>query len=258
MKNTALITGASGGIGYELAKEHAKTGGNLILIARNLEKLQAIKNELEQEFGISVRVIEKDLSKVNAAKEVFDETEKLGLEIHFLINNAGVGEFGLFESYPLEKDEQMINLNMLELTQFCKLYLPGMIARKSGKILNVASSAAFQPGPTMAVYFASKAYVLHFSEALNNEVAIHGISVTALCPGATASNFSNAANMNESKLMKDKKLPSSQDVAKYGYQSMLKGKAVAIHGWKNYILANTVRFAPRNIVVKLTRMFTDK
>jgi hypothetical protein len=258
MKNTALITGASGGIGFELAKEHAKTGGDLILVARSIEKLQTIKADLEKQYGISVSVIQKDLAEQHAAKEVFAETEKLGLPIDYLINNAGVGEFGFFAEYPLEKDEQMINLNMLQLTQFCKLYLPGMIAREKGKILNVASSAAFQPGPTMAVYFATKAYVLHFSEALNNEVKDKGVSVTALCPGATESNFKDAANMNESKLMKNKKLPSSKAVAKYGYSAMLKGKAVAIHGWMNYILVNSVRFVPRNLVVKLARKMTDK
>ena len=258
MKNTALVTGASGGIGLELAREHAKTGGDLILVARSQDKLETIKSDFEKHYKVAVHLIVKDLAEPNAAKEVFDETEKLGLEIEVLINNAGVGEFGHFTDYPLEKDEQMINLNMLELTQFCKLYLPQMVARKSGKILNVASSAAFQPGPTMAVYFATKAYVLHFSEALNNEVKRKGISVTALCPGATDSGFVAAANMEDSKLMKNKKLPTSSAVARYGYKSMMKGKAVAVHGFMNKIMVNSVRFAPRSWVVKLARMLTDK
>ena len=258
MNNTAIVTGASGGIGMELAREHAKKGGDLILIARSKGKLEAIKADFEKHYKVEVILIVKDLAEPNAAKEIFDETEKMGIEINILINNAGVGEFGHFTDYPLEKDEQMINLNMLELTQFCKLYLPQMVARKNGKILNVASSAAFQPGPTMAVYFATKAYVLHFSEALNNEVKEKGITVTALCPGATDSGFIAAANMEESKLMKNKKLPTSSDVAQYGYKSMLKGKAVAIHGFMNYLMVNSVRFAPRSWVVKMARMFTDK
>lgn len=258
MKKTALVTGASGGIGLELAREHAKTGGDLILVARSKDKLDQFKAEIEAQYGVSVCVITKDLTIPNAPQEVYDEVKSKNLEVDYLINNAGVGAFDLFVKYPFERDAQMIALNITELTHFCKLFLPDMLARKSGKIMNVASTAGFQPGPTMAVYFATKAYVLHFSEALANEVGDQGVTVTALCPGATESGFAQAATMQESKLMKNQKLPSSAEVAKYGYRAMLKGKTVAIHGLKNYLQANSVRFATRNFVVKLARKMTDK
>ena len=152
----------------------------------------------------------------------------------------------------------MINLNITTLTQFTKLYLQDMVARKSGKIMNVASTAAFQSGPTMAVYYATKAYVLSFSEAIDNEVSDKGITVTSLCPGATESGFQAAAAMEESALVKGKKLPTSKEVAEYGYKAMLSGKTVAIHGFMNYIMANSVRFTPRALVVKITRKMQDK
>lgn len=152
----------------------------------------------------------------------------------------------------------MINLNITTLTHFTKLYVRDMVKRGSGKILNVASTAAFQSGPTMAVYYATKAYVLSFSEALDNEVSNKGVSVTTLCPGPTESGFQAAAAMEESNLVKGKKLPSSREVAEYGYASMMKGKTVAIHGMMNYLMANSVRFLPRALVVKVTRMIQDK
>lgn len=255
---TALITGASNGIGLELAKIFASKNNNLVLVARNGKRLNELKNELEQEFNISVYIIEKDLSKNNAALEVFEEIKSMKLTIDYLINNAGFGDFGLFTATDWEKEEQMINLNITTLTLFTKLFLKEMIKQKSGKIMNVASTAAFQPGPTMAVYYATKAYVLHFSEAIANEVQEYGITVTALCPGATESGFQDAAAMGESKLVKGKKLPTAKEVAEYGYNAMMKGKSVAIHGVMNYILANSVRFMPRNLVVKVTRMIQDK
>jgi short-subunit dehydrogenase len=152
----------------------------------------------------------------------------------------------------------MIQLNIACLTQFTRLYLNDMVSRKQGKIMNVASTAAFQSGPTMAVYFATKAYVLSFSEALDNEVKEFGISVTTLCPGPTESGFQAMAAMEESAMVKGRKLPSSQQVATYGYQAMLKGKTIAIHGTMNWIMAHSVNFVPRKIVVKLTRALQDK
>jgi uncharacterized protein len=255
---TALITGASNGIGLELAKIHASKGGNLVLIARNKAKLDEIKSELEKQFKVSVYTIGKDLSLSNAAQEVYDETSKQNIQIDYLINNAGFGDFGMFYETDWNKELQMINLNITTLTQFTKLYLKDMVKRKSGKIMNVASTAAFQSGPTMAVYYATKAYVLSFSEAIDNEVSDKGITVTSLCPGATESGFQAAAAMEESALVKGKKLPTSREVAEYGYKSMLKGKTVAIHGLMNYIMANSVRFTPRAVVVKLTRKIQDK
>ncbi len=255
---TALITGASSGIGLELAKIHASKGDNVVLIARNISKLDELKSELEEKYNISVHTIGKDLSLHNSAQQVYDETTRQNIQIDYLVNNAGFGDYGNFYETSLDKELQMINLNIIALTQLCKLYLKDMIKRGSGKIMNVASTAAFQPGPGMAVYFATKAYVLHFSEAIGNEVGDKGVTVTALCPGPTISGFQAAAAMEESNLVKGKKLPGSKEVAEYGYKAMMKGKAVAIHGIKNYLLANAVRFAPRALVVKMVRGMQSK
>jgi short-subunit dehydrogenase len=258
MKNTALITGASNGIGLELAKVHASKGGDLVLVARNKTKLDELKAELESQFKVSVYTIGKDLSANNSAQEVYDETTKQNIQIDYLINNAGFGDFGMFAETEWNKELQMINLNITTLTQFTKLYLQDMVKRRSGKIMNVASTAAFQSGPTMAVYYATKSYVLHFSEAVDNEVRDKGVTVTTLCPGPTESGFQAAAAMEESNLVKGKKLPTAKEVAEYGYSSMMKGKTVAIHGMMNWIMANSVRFTPRALVVKLTRKIQDK
>jgi len=255
---TALITGASSGIGLELARFHASKGGDLVLVARNKSKLDEIKTELEKKYNISVYTIGKDLSVAKSAQEVHDQTTKQNIQIDYLINNAGFGDFGMFAESDLDKQLQMISVNITALTALTHLYLPGMIKKGSGKILNVASTAAFQPGPTMAVYYATKAYVLHFSEAIANELEGSGVTVTALCPGATESGFQSAADMQESKLVKGKKLPSAKEVALYGYKAMMNNRTVAIHGIMNYLMANSVRFAPRGMIVKVARLMQDK
>ncbi len=251
MRKTALITGASSGIGLELAKIHASKGGDLILIARSKEKLQTLKTELESTYSCSVYILVKDLSILNSAQEVFNEVQSRHLKVDYLINNAGFGDFGQFKDTSWEKEQQMINLNITALTQLTKLFLPQMISRSSGKIMNLASTAAFLPGPYMAVYFATKAYVLSFSEAIKNELIGTGVSVTALCPGPTKSGFQDVGTIENSGLFRGKKLPTSKVVAIYGYNEMLRDKSVAIHGLKNYILVNSGRFAPRSLVVKL-------
>lgn len=258
MKNTALITGASNGIGLELARVHAAKGDNLVLVARNLKKLEELKTELESAHKISVVILAKDLAARNSALDIYNEVKQKNIRIDYLINNAGFGDFGLFYETSWEKEEQMINLNISTLTHFTKLFIKDMVARGSGKIMNVASTAAFQSGPTMAVYYATKAYVLSFSEAIDNEVRSKGVTVTALCPGATESGFQEAAAMQESRLVKGRKLPTSREVAEYGYKAMMNGKTVAIHGLMNAIMANAVRFMPRSVVVKVTRMVQDK
>lgn len=255
---TALITGASNGIGLELANIHAARGGDLVLVARSISKLEEIKAKLEKQFNVKVYVIGKDLSAVHAAQEVYEETTARHIQIDYLINNAGFGDFGMFFSTDWRKDADMINLNITTLTHFTKLYLKEMVERGEGKIMNVASTAAFQSGPLMAVYYATKAYVLSFSEALDNEVREDGVTVTALCPGATESGFQAAAAMEESNLVKGRKLPTSREVAEYGYAAMLQGKTVAIHGWLNRMMAYSVRFVPRSIVVRITRKMQDK
>jgi len=258
MAKTALITGASSGIGFELAKIHASKGDNLILVARSIEKMQSLKYELESSYKISVLLIKKDLSLHHAAKEVYDEVKQENINVDYLINNAGFGDYGMFYETSWIKEEMMINLNITALTQLTKLFVVDMLANKSGKIMNVASTAAFQAGPTMAVYYATKAYVLSFSEAIQNELEGTGITVTALCPGATESGFMDAANVGESKLFKGRKLPSSKEVATYGYQAMMEGKTVAIHGFMNRIMAISAQLFPRKMVVKMTRNIQNK
>lgn len=258
MTPTALITGASSGIGYELACIHARQGDNLVLVARNKKKLDELKSELENTYAVKVHTIGKDLAAKDAAIEVFNELKAQNIQIDYLINNAGFGHYGLFAENDWTKEEQMIALNITALTQFTKLFLPGMIARKKGRIMNVASVAAFIPGPLMAVYYATKAYVLSFSQAIGNEVRNHGITVTALCPGPTTSGFQAAAEIDGIALFESGKLPTSAQVAEYGYKAMMKGKSVAIHGISNRVMTTATRFIPRSLIVKAVRKVQDK
>ncbi len=255
---TALITGASGGIGLELAKVFAHHKHNLVLVARSEGKLKALANELQSQYGISVKIITKDLSLPNAAQEVYAELKNANVSIEFLINNAGFGEFGYFHETAWDKEAMMIDLNIKALTHFTKLFVKDMVQRKSGKILNVASTASFQPGPLMAVYYATKAYVLSFSEAIANELQGTGVTVTALCPGPTESGFQAAATLEESKLVKGKKLPTSLEVAEYAYKALMNGETVAIHGTMNWLMAQSVRFTPRKMVTALVRVMSEK
>lgn len=257
MSKTALITGASNGIGYELAKVHAEKGDNLVLIARSKNKLDELKKELEEKHRIQVHIIGKDLSVAGAAVKVYEEVKQNNISIDYLINNAGLGDIGLFANCDWKKQENMINLNITALAHFTRLYLPDMIKQRSGKILNVASTAAFQPGPTMSVYFATKAFVLSFSEAVNEEVRDKGITVTALCPGSTESGF-HAAAIGDNKELKERRLPSSRKIAEFGYRAMMKGKSVAIPGLMNSIMATSVRFIPRALMVKAVRKIQEK
>ncbi len=251
---TALITGASSGIGKELAHYFAKDGIHLVLTARNSAALEKIAIPLKESYGIQIHIFPCDLSEPGGAQKIFDFCENAGIQIDYLINNAGFGDTGLFEQTDWNKNEQMIQLNITALTHLCRLFVPKMKVAGFGKVLNVASTAAFQPGPSMAVYFATKSYVLHFSEALNNELAGSGITVTALCPGPTETNFANAAGFKSDGIFDNKKkFPSADEVADFGYRAMMKGKSVAIHGTMNYIQANASRFFPRNWVVKITR-----
>lgn len=258
MKKTALITGTSDGIGMELARIHAAKGDNLVIVARSENKLQQLKSDLEKQHGIKVHVIARDLSEPNAAQMVFDETSQLSIEVDYLINNAGFGDYGFFAESDWEKEQRMIQLNITALTQFTKVYLKDMLKRGRGRIMNVASTGAFQPAPTMGVYCATKAYVLSFSEAVNNEVSDKGVTITALCPGATATGFEAAASMEESKLFKGAQVATAKAVAEYGYKAMMDGKAVAVHGVMNYIMVNSSRFVPRNLVVKIARWVLNK
>ena len=257
MNKTALITGATNGIGLELARIHAANGGNLVLVARNKSKLDALKTELEAFYQVTVHTIDKDLSEANAAQDVYAETSRLHIEVDYLINNAGFGDFGFFAETDWDKESRMIQLNITTLTHLTKLYLRQMQQRGVGRIMNVASTASFQPGPTMAVYCATKAYVLSFTEAVSNEVKGSGISITTLCPGPTETGFSAAGSMDGSRLFRNKQLPTGKDVAQFGYRAMLAGKTLAVHGIKNNIMTNAIRFIPRSWVVAVSRKMLD-
>jgi hypothetical protein len=255
---TALITGASSGIGLEFAEVFARNSYNLVLVARSAGKLDELSTKLSSKYGVSVTVVAKDLSNLAAVDELVATLKQANIGVDVLINNAGFGNFGLFAETAWEKELEMINLNMASLTYMTKTLLPAMIQRKSGKILNVASTAAFQPGPLMAVYYATKAYVLSFSEAIANELQGTGVSVTALCPGPTTSGFQDKAAMNDSKLVKGKKLPTSKDVAEYGYAALMSGKTVAVHGAMNKMMAQSIRFTPRAVVRGLVRLMSER
>ncbi|GAB4132774.1 MAG: SDR family oxidoreductase [Ignavibacteriales bacterium] len=248
MKNYVLITGASSGIGLELAKVFARENHNLILTARSEKKLSELQQEIQKQYNVDVIVIPKDLSLDNSASEIYDEIKKRKQNVDILVNNAGFGTYGNFTETNLETEIRMINLNITSLVKLTKFFSKEMLERRSGKIMNVASTAAFQAGPLMSIYYATKAFVLSFSEAIANELKGSGVTVTILCPGPTTSGFQEAANITQSRIVKGRKLPTSADVAEYGYKALMKGKRIAIHGTINSIMANSIRFFPRKFV----------
>ena len=255
---TVLITGASKGIGREFAKIHASKGDSLVLVARSKDELMLLKNEMEAKYkNIKVDVIVKDLTATNSAVEVYEELKEKNIAIDYLINNAGFGDYGFFVDANWDRFDQMIDLNVKALTHFCHLFLPDMIARKQGKIMNIASTAAFQPGPMMAVYFATKSYVLHLSEALNNEAKGSGVSVTAFCPGPTDTYFMEDSNFKKSNIVEKVKLSSPHDVALSGYKAMMAAKSVSIHGFSFKMMAFGVRLFPRRWVVSILRKWQE-
>ncbi len=243
---TALVTGASSGIGKALAERFAAGGYDLVLAARSVDKMRALAGELASNNKIRVEVIGVDLADAAGAEKLFDEVSRRGLVIDALVNNAGHGLFGEFKDSALADQLAMMDLNMRTLVALTRLFLPGLVARK-GKLLNVASTASFQPGPMMAVYCASKAFVLSFSEAIAEELAGDGVTVTALCPGATASGFQDRAAMQESALVKDKRLMTSAEVAAIGYDAFVRGQRVVIPGAMNWIMAQAIRITPRRV-----------
>ena len=252
MKKVAFITGASKGIGLEIARIHAAHGDDLILTARSLHDLQEIKTHFECEYPVKVTIIAKDLSMAGSAEEVFDEIKQQHIDVDYLVNNAGFGDYGYFADTNWDRYSAMINLNISSLTELCHLFISDWQGRKAGKILNVASTAAFQPGPKMAVYFATKAYVLSFSQAIGQEVKKDGITITAFCPGPTNTNFMDDSQMIVSRMVAGHKLPAPKEVARCAYKAMISGKSVAIHGTKNRIMANLNRFVPRSWATKIT------
>ena len=257
MSRCALITGASTGIGYEFAKLFARDGYGLVLVARDEPRLAQVKAELEEQYHAPVKIISKDLARPQAPEELFAELGREGAAIDILVNNAGFGTHGLFAEADPASQLQMMQVNMAALTHLTRLVLPGMVARRSGKILNVASTAAFQPGPLMAVYYATKAYVLSFSEALANELQGTGVRVTVLCPGPTRTEFQRRAGVEETKLMTGQVM-GARAVAVAGYRGLMAGTTVVIPGMRNRLLAFAVKYLPRPLVIRAVRKIQEK
>lgn len=251
MAQTALITGASSGIGLELARLFARDGIDLILAARDSERLRNAASEL------GARIIARDLADPNAPSAIYNELA--GIPIDYLVNNAGFGLGGPFLTNDGQVELDMIQVNVTSLVHLTKLFLPAMAARKSGRIMNVASTAAFQPGPLMAIYYASKAFVLSFTEAIAEELLASGVTVTALCPGPTASDFQRRAGIESVKLMKNRALGmmSSEEVARIGYRGMLAGKVIVIPGLMNKLGVQSLRLGPRAIVRKAAKKLQE-
>ncbi|HET7891764.1 MAG TPA: SDR family oxidoreductase [Candidatus Sulfotelmatobacter sp.] len=255
--STVLITGASGGIGYELAKLFARDHHDLVLVARSAEKLSQVAAEL-QAHGVTVKTIVLDLALPVAPKFLYDQLQRENIAIDILINNAGFGAFGEFAAMPEEEILGQIHLNITALTHLTRLLLPAMLERHAGRIMNVASTAAFQPGPLMAVYYATKAYVLSFSEAIANEVRKSGVTVTCFCPGATHTGFAERAGTQDSRIFKQFGAMPADKVALDGYRALMQGRTVAISGAHNWAVAQSVRFAPRSLVTAISRWVAEK
>ncbi|HTP80217.1 MAG TPA: SDR family oxidoreductase [Bacteroidota bacterium] len=254
---TALVTGASGGIGFELAKLLAHDRCNLVLVARSEDRLMEIAAELRKEYRISVRVLVKDLSDSDAPRQIFDTLRSEDIRIDILVNNAGYTVFGEFARTPATTELEMMQVNMVALTHLTKLFLPEMLRQKKGRILNLGSTASFQPGPLMAIYYATKSYVLFFSEALAEELRGTGVTVTCLCPGPTQTGFQKRGGMEKSKLVAGKKIMDAHTVAEMGYRGMMKGKRIVIPGFRNKMLAQSIRISPRRVTTKIVRLLQE-
>lgn len=253
---TALITGGASGLGYEFALLLGKNGYQLILIDIDSDQLEIVKQELENNFQIKVNTITKDLSLQNSAAELFEELKVNSIDV--LINNAGFGLFGPFYNTNWERELSMLNLHVVTTTQLTKLLLDGMIKRGKGKILNISSLAAFQSGPLMAIYYASKAYILSFSEAIANELKGTGVTVTVLCPGQTKTSFQEVVSEGNKTNKISFNIATANKVAEYGYKAMMRGKSLAIPGVLNKILSFLPRILPRKIATAIVRKIQEK
>lgn len=244
---TALITGASAGLGRDFARLFAADGHDVVLVARRRDKLEELAAELERDASIRAHVLAADLSDRTAPVQIHDHLHANGVEIEFLVNNAGFGSTGRFAELDAARELDMITVNVGALTHLTRLFVPGMIARGRGRILNVGSTAGFQAGPFMATYYATKAYVNHFSEALAHELADTGVTVTVSCPGPTATEFGAVAGNDKSELFA-RSVASSEGVAREAYRAMMKGKRMIVHGARNRFLVQALRVSPRRLV----------
>jgi len=250
---TALITGASGGIGLELARLFAAAKHDLVLVARSEDKLASVSADLARAHGVQARPLPADLADPIAPPRIFAALDEQNITIDVLVNNAGFGAHGKFDEIPYDVAARMIQVNIAALTHLTRLFLPGMLARRSGRILNVASTAAYVPGPFMAVYYASKAFVLSFTEALAEETQGAGVTVTALVPGATATDFAATAGSQNSRLFRPGVVMDAAAVARVGYDGLMAGKRVVVAGARNKVTALSTRVAPRAMLAKITR-----
>ena len=257
MKKVALITGASSGIGKELAKIHAEKGGDLIIVARRQDKLVELKNDLEKKHGINVMTIVKDLSKQGSATELYKTVKASGVEVEYLINNAGFGGHGKFHERKWQSDLDMINLNMVALTELSRNFLPDFVKRNIGRILNVSSTASFMPGPLQAVYFATKSYVTFLGNALAEELHDTKVTVTTLMPGATETEFAKVSGMDKTDLFAN--TFSAREVAMDGYKGMKEGKLDVVSGltFSQKMMMNMVPVTPKKMLLKQIRQMQE-
>jgi len=254
----AVITGASSGIGAELSTIFAKHGYPLLLVARSADKLKAFAAELSKMYGVFATPLALDLASPEAPMQVLETAANTGRTVDVLVNNAGYGTYGPFVETDLATTLQLLQVNMVALTHLTRLFLPEMVRRNQGGVLNVASTAAFQPGPLMAVYYASKAYVLHFSEAIAEELQSSNITVTALCPGPTSTGFESRAGMQQTKLFQSGRVMNARDVAEAGYRGLLRGRRCVVPGFWNKVFMQAVRISPRRLVVKIAKRMQER
>lgn len=252
MARLVLITGASSGIGYEMAKVCVAQGHAAILVARREDRLVALRQELEQAYSTPVWVYPADLTEAQARQDLFAWVQTLDQPIYALVNNAGFGQLRPFATADWESQNAMLQLNTVALTHLTRLFLPGMVAQGQGRILNVASTAAFLPGPYMAVYYASKAYVQSFTEAIASELEGTGVTATTLCPGPTESEFQSVAGMDHLDFFSGP-LPTAETVATFGYRAMEKGKRTVIYGWMNTLLVWATRLQSSQALANLIK-----
>lgn len=250
MKATALVTGASSGLGRDLAGLFAADGHDVILVARRRERLDELARRLGAEHGVQAHVLPADLAAAGAAAQIHEEVHSRGLDVDFLVNNAGFGGTGAFAEVAPERESRMIQVNVMALVELTRLLLPDMLARRRGRILNIGSTAGFQPGPFMATYYATKAFVNSFSEALTYEVAGSGVSVTLSCPGATDTEFAGHAG-NDKSLLFRLGAADSASVAREAYRAMHAGQRLVVHGLTNKIGVQALRLGPRTAVIAI-------
>jgi short-subunit dehydrogenase len=254
--SVALVTGASAGLGEQFAQLFARDGHDVILVARSEARLVALAERLRV-HNVKAHVLPEDLGVPGGAKRVFERVQALGLEVGFLVNNAGFGSNGDFLDLPVEKEVQMVQLNCTSLLELCHRFGQQMRARKAGRILNIASTAGFLPGPYMATYFATKAFVVSFSEALAHELAGSGVTVTCHCPGATHTEFAKRSGNERTRLFQRPGVAKAEDVAAHAYEAMMQGEVLSVHGLLNWLGMQSGRLSPRAVMRSIAATFNS-